>query len=63
MRTHLAGGGLTALAAALAVIGAPAACLAQSGLTLSGETRIRYETLEGQFRAGGAGGDQILAMR
>jgi hypothetical protein len=32
-------------------------------LTLSLEARIRYETLDGQFRAGGAGGDQILSLR
>ncbi len=32
-------------------------------LTLRGEARMRYETLDGQFRAGGAGGDQALAFR
>lgn len=32
-------------------------------LTTRGETRIRYETLDGQFRAGGSGGDQVLAVR
>lgn len=32
-------------------------------LRLRGETRVRYETLEGQFRAGGSGGDQALAFR
>lgn len=32
-------------------------------LTIEGETRVRYETLEGQFRAGGSGGDQLLAFR
>jgi hypothetical protein len=32
-------------------------------LTISGEARIRYETLDNQFRAGGRGGDQALAMR
>lgn len=30
---------------------------------LSGEARIRYETLDGQFRAGGRGGDQLIVMR
>ena len=33
------------------------------GFTIRGETRVRYETLEGQFRAGGSGGDQALAFR
>lgn len=32
-------------------------------LRMSGEHRIRYETLDGQFRAGGDGGDQVLALR
>jgi hypothetical protein len=30
---------------------------------VSGEARGRYETLSGQFRAGGKGGDQFLAFR
>ena len=32
-------------------------------LTLSGESRVRYESLGGQFRANGAGGDQLLLFR
>ncbi|MEQ8404852.1 MAG: alginate export family protein [Oceanicaulis sp.] len=31
--------------------------------SLEGEARVRYETLEGQFRAGRGGGDQLLAFR
>lgn len=31
-----------------------------SWLTLSGQSRVRYETLDGQWRAGGRGGDQLL---
>ena len=32
-------------------------------LTLRGETRVRYESLEGQFRASRYGGDQLLLFR
>lgn len=32
-------------------------------LRFQGETRVRYETLEGQFRAGQSGGDQLLLFR
>jgi hypothetical protein len=32
-------------------------------LTIRGEMRARYETLGGQFRARGSGGDQVLAFR
>ncbi len=32
-------------------------------LDISGTQRTRYETLDGQFRAGRSGGDQMLAFR
>lgn len=32
-------------------------------LKISGEARVRYESLDGQFRAGGRGGDQTMAFR
>lgn len=32
-------------------------------LGISGTRRIRYEALDGQFRAGRTGGDQMLALR
>jgi hypothetical protein len=34
-----------------------------SWLTISGAQRTRYESLSGQFRAGGSGGDQLLSLR
>ena len=40
-----------------------AAINAPDWLTLSGETRVRYESLEGQFRANREGGDQLLLFR
>lgn len=45
----------------------PAVLLAQnqdsSSFSLSGDTRVRYESLDGQFRQGLTGSDQVLAMR
>ena len=63
--------GLTALSA-LALAGASqaeepwqlaTAVGAPDWLKLSGETRVRYETLDGQFRAGREGSDQLLLFR
>jgi len=40
-----------------------AALTAEPEFTLSGESRIRYEALDGQFRTASEGGDQLLAIR
>ncbi|MGE0409588.1 MAG: alginate export family protein [Amphiplicatus sp.] len=49
-----------ALALFVLFLAAPASA---GAITASGEARMRYETLDGQFRAGGSGGDQLLAFR
>jgi hypothetical protein len=68
-------GACVALALAAGLVGAPTAAAQEqpwrldaaldlpAWLTIEGETRVRYETLNGQFRAGGSGGDQLLAFR
>jgi len=50
------------LCAALLGVLAPAAAAAE-WLTLSGETRLRYESLDGQYRALRSGSDQLVAVR
>lgn len=44
-------------------ISSPAANAQPSELEISGETRVRYESLSGQFRANGTGSDQALFFR
>lgn len=52
-------------ASALSILCCPDRASAEGGdrLRVSGEWRGRYETLTGQFRAGGSGTDQMLAFR
>ncbi len=47
----------------LAWPGLPASAEESARLSFSGEARIRYESLSGQFRAGGSGGDQAVFLR
>ena len=49
--------------AALCVLSAASANADESFVSISGELRARYETLDGQFRANGSGGDQLLLFR
>ncbi|MFW6413644.1 MAG: alginate export family protein [Oceanicaulis sp.] len=44
-------------------LAAPQIGAASPAFSLEGEVRARYETLDGQFRAGRGGGDQLLAFR
>lgn len=43
--------------------GSTAGAQEEPRFSLSGEARVRYESLSGQFRAGGSGGDQALFFR
>ena len=69
------GAAIAAIAGSLTAVGVSGESVAQAvsstgpalvrpdWLRVRGEARVRYETLGGQFRAGGSGGDQALAVR
>lgn len=55
--------GRSAWLGCVALVATPAAAFDIGPVSISGETRLRYESLQGQFRAGRTGGDQGFYAR